>query len=81
MNNFKTEEVCLLLLEDHTHRGPAVKIQALLSIWAEALFEQHFQAFPIPTVQSGIHRAHFALTLVTNPVSDWNQQLQYPADI
>lgn len=81
MNNFKTEEVCLLLLEDHAHGGPAVKIEALLSIWAEALFEQHFQALPVPTVQRGIHRAHFALTLITNPVSDWNQQFQYPADI
>lgn len=80
-NNFKIEEVCLLLLEDHAHGGPAVKVQALLSIWAEALFEQHLQALPFPAVQRGIHGAHLAFTLVTNPVSDWNQQLQYPADI
>lgn len=81
MNNFKTEEVCLLLLEDHAHGGPAVEVPALLSIGAESLLEQHFQALPVPTVQSRIHGAHFALALVTDPVSDWNQQLQDPADV
>lgn len=81
MNNFKIEEVSLLLLEDHAHGGPAAEVQALLSIWAEALLEQHFQALPVPAIECRIHGAHFALALVTNPVSDWNQQLQYPGDV
>lgn len=81
MNNFKRGEVCLLLLEDHAHRGPAVEVQALLSIWAEALSEQHLQALPVPAVQRRVHRAHLALAPVTDPVSDGNQQLQDPAGI
>lgn len=81
VNNSKIEEAGLLLLEDHAHGGPAAKVQALLSIWAEALLEQHLQALAVPAVQRGIDGAHFALALVTDPVSDWNQQLQDPADV